>query len=83
MMAMGKPVLVSNVGGLPENINNNQNGWVVQQGSSNQIQEFLQRVDGLDLSHFSKSAIQKAEREFGLKYFFDKTIKLYRRVECN
>jgi len=83
MMAMGKPVLVSNVGGLPENINNNQNGWVVQQGSNNQIQEFLQRVDGLDLSNFSKSAIQKAEREFGLKYFFDKTIKLYRSVECN
>jgi len=29
MMSMGKPVIVSNFSGLPENINNGINGWIV------------------------------------------------------
>jgi glycosyltransferase involved in cell wall biosynthesis len=77
MMAMGKPVLVSNVGGLPENISNNQDGWIVKQGSIDQIQEFLQRAKELDLCEFSNSAIQKAKKEFGLDDFIQATLDAY------
>ncbi|HIF36127.1 MAG TPA: glycosyltransferase family 1 protein [Candidatus Thioglobus sp.] len=77
MMSMGKPVLISNVGGLPENINNNQNGWIVEQGSIDQIQEFLQRAKELDLCEFSNSAIQKAKKEFGLDNFIQATLDAY------
>jgi glycosyltransferase involved in cell wall biosynthesis len=83
MMAMGKPVLISDCGGLLENININQDGWIVQQKSTSQIQEFLQKIKALDLNQYSDLAKQKAEKEFGLKDFFDKTIKLYRGLECN
>jgi glycosyltransferase involved in cell wall biosynthesis len=83
MMAMGKPVLISDCGGLLENININQDGWIVQQKSTSQIQEFLQKIKALDLNQYSDLAKQKAEKEFGLKDFFDKTIKLYKGLECN
>ena len=77
MMAMGKPVLVSDYAGLSENINNNQNGWVVKQKSSGQIQKFLQKIEDLDLSKFSNSANKKSKQEFGLKHFIDKTLEIY------
>ena len=77
MMAMGKPVLVSDYAGLSENINNNQDGWIVKQKSTIQTQNFLQRVEGLDLNEFSNSANKKSKQEFGLKHFFDKTLEIY------
>ena len=77
MMAMGKPVLVSNYAGLPENIDNNQNGWIVEKKSASQIQKFLQKIESLDLSEFSNSANKKSKQEFGLKRFINKTIEIY------
>ena len=77
MMAMGKPVLVSNYAGLSENINNNQDGWVVKQKSTIQTQKFLQRIEELDLSEFSNLANKKSKQEFGLKHFIDKTLEIY------
>jgi glycosyltransferase involved in cell wall biosynthesis len=77
MMAMGKPVLVSDYAGLSENIDNNQDGWVVKQKSTSQTQKFLQRIEELDLSEFSNSANKKSKQEFGLKHFIDKTLEIY------
>jgi glycosyltransferase involved in cell wall biosynthesis len=76
-MAMGKPVLVSDYAGLSENIDNNQDGWVVKQKSTSQTQKFLQRIEELDLSEFSNSANKKSKQEFGLKHFIDKTLEIY------
>ena len=84
MMAMGKPVLVSDYAGLSENINNNQDGWIIKQKSTDEAQEFLQKIEKLDLVNFSKLAIQKSGEKFGLRYFLDKTIELYiRGIKCN
>jgi glycosyltransferase involved in cell wall biosynthesis len=77
MMTMGKPVLVSDYAGLSENINNNQDGWIVKQKSTIQTQNFLQRVERLDLNQFSQSANKKSKQEFGLKIFIDKTLEIY------
>ena len=77
MMAMGKPVLISDCGGLLENISINQDGWIVKQRSISQIQKFLQKIEELDLSEFSNSANKKSKREFGLKHFIGKTIEVY------
>ena len=79
MMAMGKPVLVSDYAGLSENINNNQNGWIVQQKSIDQILKFLQKVPELDLNQYSYLATKKAQQEFGLNIFIHKTIQQYSR----
>jgi len=77
MMAMGKPVLVSDYAGLSENINNNQDGWIIQQKSTSQIQGFLQKIKELDLNQYSNLANQKARQDFGLDKFINKTIQVY------
>ena len=77
MMAMGKPVLVSDYAGLSENIDNNQDGWVVEQKFSGQIQKFLQKIKELDLNQYSNLANQKARRDFGLDKFINKTTQVY------
>jgi glycosyltransferase involved in cell wall biosynthesis len=77
MMAMGKPVLVSDYAGLSENINHHHDGWIVQQKSTSQIQEFLQKIKALDLNQYSDLAKQKAEKEFGLDKFIQATLDIY------
>ncbi len=83
MMAMGKPVLVSSAGGLPENVNNRINGWVIEQKTTYQIQKFLQKINKLDLEleRYSHFANKKAKQEFGLVKFINSTIDIYRKVE--
>ena len=77
MMAMGKPVLVSDYAGLSENIDSNQDGWIVKQKSSSQIQKFLQKIKELDLNQYSNMANQKAKQDFGLKQFLNNTLRVY------
>lgn len=80
MMAMGKPMLVSDYAGLPENITENQDGWVVDTGFNNQIFEKIQYIINSDLSKYSRHAMKKARQEFGLGYFVDQTAKAYLKV---
>jgi L-malate glycosyltransferase len=77
MMAMGRPVLVSDYAGLSENVDNNQDGWVVKQKSSDQIQKFLEKIKTLDLNRYSNLANQKARQDFGLDKFINKTSQVY------
>ena len=69
MMSMGKPVLASDYAGLPENIDDGINGWIVKTYDVNSIfsklKEILRNIDGLD--RFSLSARKKAEKYFGLE----------------
>jgi L-malate glycosyltransferase len=77
MMAMGIPVLVSDYAGLPENIINGEDGWVVKKNSIDEIEFFLNSLSSVDKSKFSNLAYQKAKNEFGLQIFLDKTIDIY------
>lgn len=83
MMAMGKPTLVSDYAGLSENIDENQKEWIVKQGSAEQIQVFLQQIEGLNLNGLSDSTQQKAKSEFGLEGFLSKTIASYQGLRCD
>jgi L-malate glycosyltransferase len=77
MMAMGVPVLVSDYTGLSENIINGRDGWVVNNNSIKEIEIFIKDVVNIDQAKFSGFAYQKAQNEFGLEKFLDKTINIY------
>lgn len=77
MMAMGKPMLVSNSGGLPENINIDIDGWVVTAGDINDIYKTLDKMFELDLEKMSIQANLKAKKEFSLEEFLSKTRSVY------
>lgn len=82
MMSMGKPVLVSDYAGLPENIDDGINGWIVKtydvSSIFSKLNEILKNLDSLD--RFSLSARRKAEKYFGLKKFIDETYTCYKSV---
>lgn len=79
MMAMAKPVLVSDYAGLPENVDEGVDGWVVPARDRDAIARALARLlDARDrLPAMGAAARAKAEREFGLRTFVDATEAAY------
>lgn len=82
VMALGLPALVTDVGGLPENVTAGLNGWIVPPRSPDHIlpvlQAFLQEADLI--SRAGQAARQTAETQFGLADFVGATRKVYEQV---
>lgn len=79
MMAMGKPVIVSNYCGFPENITPEIDGWITEAQSVDSIKTCLLNIlanrDKLPL--MSTKAREKAVAEFGYKQWVAETKKVY------
>ena len=73
MMAMAKPVIVSQYAGLPENVKDNVDGWIVDTSDIDSIVNVIKKIFLKDLSKQSKNARLKAEHSFDIK---NKNIKL-------
>ncbi len=82
MMAMRKPVIVTNHAGLPENIDHGVDGWVVERQNPEKIAQLLKAIlDGrFDLSCMSKAARIKSENSFGDEKFISMTEDVYRNL---
>jgi glycosyltransferase involved in cell wall biosynthesis len=82
MMAMGKPVLLSDYAGLPENIDPGINGWLVKSGDIEQIHNTVKMIlaNRKTLINFSQAARSKAEAEFNLESFIHNTLSCYAAV---
>lgn len=78
-MAMGLPMLVSDAGGLPENVTSGEDGWIVPAGRPDAIRPVLEALlsDGGRLPGMSAAARRKAVEQFSLKPFADATLKAY------
>ena len=79
LMALGLPVLVTRVGGLPENLTDQREGWIVPPRSPELIKNVLQKIlfEPEQLSQMGAKARQRAEREFGLTDFVQATLAIY------
>ena len=82
MMAMGKPVIVSDSGGLPENVEAGGNGWIVAPHEHERLAQLLARLLG-DRSEVTLAGIAARTRsvaQFSLQTFVDRTEAVYQ--EC-
>jgi len=61
-MSYGKPVLATSVGGMPEIINNGQNGLLVKSNSSISLIKGLEQMLNANLSWYSQNAIKTARK---------------------
>jgi L-malate glycosyltransferase len=78
MLAMGIPVIVSNYAGLPENINNHEDGWIVPVNDVPALTQCLSTIlKQNDLAVMSWHAREKAVKNFDQRIFIDKTLTLY------
>ena len=82
MMAMGKPVLVSEYAGLPENIRPDVDGWLVPPRDPAAVAQMLQRLlqQRGGLSGMGAAARQHAEEAFGLPRFVEHTEAVYKKL---
>jgi L-malate glycosyltransferase len=81
MMAMGLPVIVSDFGGLPENITPNKDGWIVPPRNVPALKACVEHIlTSANLSQMGQQARQKAESEFSHHQFASETAAFYQ--EC-
>jgi glycosyltransferase involved in cell wall biosynthesis len=80
MMAAGKPVIVSEVGGLTENVTDGRDGWVVPPASVESVAEALSKIlaNRGALERMGEEARSTALKEFSLTTFVGKTENVYR-----
>ncbi len=85
MMSMGKPVIVTRQGGLPENIDNQVDGWVVPARAPQVLAGLLQEIlqGRHDLQAMGHAARQKSEQRFGHEKFVKATEHVYRKALLN
>lgn len=80
MMVMGKPVIVSDYAGLPENINNGKDGWVVKRENIEMLKDLIVSISNKDINIYSDNAAKKSKEEFGLVTFINKTLQSYKET---
>jgi len=82
MMAMGKPVIVTRQGGLPENIDTEKDGWVIPPRDPQALSALLaQIVQGhYNLQDMGGAARSKSEQRFGQEKFVSATENVYRKA---
>jgi glycosyltransferase involved in cell wall biosynthesis len=78
-MALGLPVLVTRVGGLPENVSDGCEGWIVPARSPESIKAVLLNIlsNPSRLSSMGPQARARAERDFNLDHFVASTLAVY------
>ncbi|OGZ33162.1 MAG: hypothetical protein A2174_00220 [Candidatus Portnoybacteria bacterium RBG_13_41_18] len=79
-MAAGVPVVASNVGGIPEMIQNNFNGFLIKPTDHEALAEkILQILENLELAkRFAQNSLEKV-KEFSLKKMIQETQKQYQK----
>jgi L-malate glycosyltransferase len=80
MMSMGKPVLLTDYAGLPENLEPGREGWLVPVKDPAAVAQVLQRMlaQREALPAMGAAARARAVAEFGLEPFVAKTEAVYR-----
>ncbi len=81
-MAMGLPVLVSDAGGLPENLRDGLDGWIVPAGDADVLARLLCRIlsGEVCLPTMGKSACARVGQMFSVTRFLADTKKVYEQA---
>jgi glycosyltransferase involved in cell wall biosynthesis len=85
MMACGLPIMISNFGGLSENIDDRLNGWITPVGDVVAIKRLLQELLVMPeetLRAMSTHAREKAIHAFGLDYMINQTLQVYQKLSA-
>lgn len=79
MMAMGVPVIVSDAGGLAENIRHSRDGWIIPARSPKAVTQIIEKVlaNRCSLIPMRRAARERAVSEFSLASFAARTQDVY------
>jgi glycosyltransferase involved in cell wall biosynthesis len=82
VMSLGLPALVSDAGGLPENVIDGRDGWIVPMRNPQAIAGVLRAMltDPARIAAMGAAARARSQREFALGPFVDATRAVYERA---
>ena len=82
LMGLGLPVLITSVGGLPENVTHGEQGWIVPMRNPQAIAQVLRQIlaDPSCLQLLGANARARAEQEFNMPDFISSTMAVYQQV---
>jgi glycosyltransferase involved in cell wall biosynthesis len=81
--ALGKPLLVARIGGLPELVVDNESGWSFEPGSVTELAAALRRIADLpdvDVAAAGMAARRRIEDEFSPQCYLDRIRTVYERL---
>ncbi len=82
-LAFGKPVVGSQIGGIPEMIDDAVNGYLFEPGNVDDLREKLELVLSMPDKHISEmgqAARQKVEREYNAELHYERLMDIYHRA---
>ena len=79
MMSMGLPVLVSDLGCLPENVSDGS-GWIVKAACKAAIDEIIPVIQEADLGQMGLAARNRAVTTYRVENFRSQTVAVYEQV---
>ena len=82
-MSQGKPVIVSEYGGLPEIVEDGKTGFICKPFDSDDLKSCIEKVCALSDNEYkamSKRAVEKAKADFAPYSYAEKLIKHYERL---
>ena len=81
-MAIGKPVIGSNMGGIPELVKNEETGLVFNSSNIDELTEKMDRLfDNPDLAQkLGNKAKELANKIYTKDYYYEEIIKIYERL---
>lgn len=84
LMSLGLPVLVTRVGGLPENLIDGEHGWIVEARDVTGIAEVLRKIANQPdlLRQLGRAARAHAQQWFNLDDFARETLAVYQKREA-
>ena len=81
-LAIGKPIIGSNMGGIPELVNDNENGFIYQYYDidelSNKMKELFE--DRKLVEKFSKKSKQLAQEKYSREKYYENIMAIYKKV---
>lgn len=81
--AYGKPVIGSNIGGIPEHIDNGINGLLFSAGNKQELAEKINQMHGMDNTTYvemCRRARQKTEQIYSAEYHLKKLLPIYSKL---
>jgi glycosyltransferase involved in cell wall biosynthesis len=81
-MAMGKPVIGSRIGGIPEQVDDGSTGLLFEMGNVNELAEKMKLLsEDLDMRReMGIKARKKVEKEYSLKKHCDRLMRIYEEI---
>ena len=81
-LAIGKPVLGADIGGIPELVKNNENGLIYKYDNIDELSEKMQQFfENTDLTNkMGQNAKENAKKLYSKEIYYDKIIKIYQKL---